>query len=367
VRAALHVALRVARIAAALGWAAFTAWLFVYDMPLSGLHALLGVWALWPSRAHAARVAGAVRVVAAVAIVGTSVVTVPLIGLPEYAATTNRLHCRTLGFMGKRASADCDPEEVARGASASRRNASLFTARERLGVHGFNHVLALGGLAVGLPEVAWETAAMSWTPDPLPADASVDVRRAQCRASYGDAASRRAALAEPVAIDSDFPMRSARVRTAVARGLVGLPERAGAQRSLGEIHFAYGGTDNVAYTQALVNDSARVALALEVGDSRLALARRADGDADVTWTGTIHYPGDDIAFVGTIPTLWGPRVLRVSETVFCGMQVDGAMNPFVLTHRWTVSEDDPRLWRDSGVSERGLLESAAWAFAMAAG
>jgi hypothetical protein len=47
------------------------------------------------------------------------------------------------------------------------------------------------------------------------------------------------------------------------------------------------------------------------------------------------------------------------------MQVDGAMNPFVLTHRWTVSEDDPRLWRDRGVSERGLVETAAWAVAVA--
>ena len=354
----------MARAAAALGWAAFTAWLFVYDMPLSGLHALLGVWALWPSRAASGP--SAARVIAAVAIVGAAVVSVPVIGLPEYAATTNRLHCRTLGFTGKPASSDCDPDEVARGARAARQNAPLFTARERLGVHGFNHVLALGGLAAGLPEVAWETAAMSWTPNPLPADAPVDVRRAQCRASYGDAASRRAALGDPEVVASDFPMRSGRVRTAVARGVKRLSAREGARRAHGKIHFAGSGTDNAAYTKALVNDSARVALALEVGDSRLDLARRADGDVDVTWTGTIHYPGEDIAFAATIPTLWGPRVVRVSETVFCGMQIDGAMNPFVLTYRWNVNDDDARLWRDPGVSDRGLVESAAWAVAMAA-
>jgi hypothetical protein len=44
----------------------------------------------------------------------------------------------------------------------------------------------------------------------------------------------------------------------------------------------------------------------------------------------------------------------------------GRMNPFVLTYRWTVNDDDTRLWRDPGVSDRGLVESAAWAVAVVA-
>jgi hypothetical protein len=50
-----------------------------------------------------------------------------------------------------------------------------------------------------------------------------------------------------------------------------------------------------------------------------------------------------VAFTARIPTLFGPRTLRVSESVFCGMQADGALTPFRLTVTWGLSADDPRL------------------------
>lgn len=325
----------------------FVGWLFLYGMVLGGLHALLGVAALLPVPPRG-WIADALRVLVLLA----GVLTVPLIGLPEYAATTNALHCRTLGFTGARAPADCAPEDVAEGARVAREGGPLFSARERLGVHGFNLLLAAGALPFGLPEVAWETAAMSWTPDTLPADATTAQRRARCRSATlpeGALAAREA--------DSDFPMRSASVRRSIAAALPRLGAQAGARVDAGAVHFVHASSNNEGYAAALLQDSVRVALALEVDDSRLALERRADGRIDVTWSGSLSYPGVDVAFAVPLPTLLGPRTLRVSEAVFCGMHIDGAMAPYTLDWRWTLDPDDPRLHALKDQSEHTLLEA----------
>jgi hypothetical protein len=205
---------------------------------------------------------------------------------------------------------------------------------------------------------------MSWTADPLPEDAPAEVRAAQCEASYGNARARRAVLGEERLLEDDVPMRSAKVRRLLAGGVRRLGRKPGARVDLGEIHFAGSGSDNAAYGAALLNDSARVALALEVGDSQLTLERRADGDVDARWSGVLHYPGTDIAFAAPVPWIGG-EILRVSETVFCGMHVDGAMNPFRLTYRWTLREDDPRLHAERERSELGVLERLARSFLLA--
>jgi hypothetical protein len=320
------------RIALALGWAAVVTWMFVYAMPLSGLVGLTGVWALWPSFGPPAWWRrGLVLGIAAMV-----PLCVGLIGFPEYAATTNELHCRTLGFMGNPAPEDCDPAAVARGVRIAKANGPLFSTRERLGVHGFNHLLAVGGLMVFLPEVAVETAAMSWVANPLPPGATLAQRRQQCRVDRGTGGF----VAAPVATDSALLMRSAKVRRAIAAALPRLGSKAGSKFDMGEIHFVHGSNDNEAYGRAFLEDSLRVALALEVGDSRIVLHRRADGDVDGVWTGTIQYPDSDTAFGFPWPTVWGWRRVRVSETVFCGMQAEGAMNPFVLTYNWTFSPSD---------------------------
>jgi hypothetical protein len=240
----------------------FTAWLFIYAMPLSGVHALLGVWACWPSRASSPSRAGSpwprrARRAAAAGIFTAALLTVPLVGLPEYAATTNRLHCRTLGFTGARAPRDCDAAELARGATVAKEGGALFSTRERLGVQGFNLLLVFGGHLVGLPEVAGELAALSFTADPLPPNASTKVRRAQCRAGYGDAAAAHAILGAPRTVHSDFPMRSARVRRAIAGGVARLGPAPDATLDLGEIHFVQGSENVDAYAGALVDDSVR--------------------------------------------------------------------------------------------------------------
>jgi hypothetical protein len=74
----------------------------------------------------------------------------------------------------------------------------------------------------------------------------------------------------------------------------------------------------------------------------------------------------DIAFNAPIPVLGGARlhpdvrILRVSETIFCGMSADGAMNPFALRYAWTLTPDDPRLSATGRTeSERTPLEMLA--------
>ncbi len=336
-------------------WVVFVGWLFVYGMPLSGLVGVLGAWVARPGGTWRWCWVGLVWLVGIVAL--------PVVGFGEFAATTNRLHCRTLGFTGARPSSDCDPADVARGREVAAEGGWLYSRRERLGVHGFNHLMALGGVVVGLPEVAAETVWLSWTADPFDGRAdeqSRTVRRAQCRASHDNGSGAR--LAPALTLPGQMPMRSSSVRKTVAAGVGRLAAGAGATRSLGAVHFIKGAHGDP-YLHPLLHDSVRVALALEVGDSRLGLTRRDDGAVEVAWQGTIHYPGIDAAFGITIPTPWGWRVLRVSEPVFCGMHIDGAMNPYPLRYRWTLTEDDPRLTPGGREeSRRGIFEGLArWA------
>ncbi len=324
----------------ASAWLLFVAWMLVYEMYASALVGFAGVWSLWPSSSPAERPVLR-RIAKAVVLVG-GMLAVPLIGLPEYAATTNRLHCRTLGFMGASAPRDCSAADLATGRRVAASGGPLYSARERLGVHGFNHVLALGGLAAFLPEVAAETVWMSWAPDPF-ADAGGAVRaplaarRAQCAASYGPPRDIGSRLAPERVEESEVAARSPKVRAMIAKGLPRLGKTPGSTLELGEVHFAGPGGDFEAYTAAFVGDSLRAALALEVGDSRLTLRRLEDGGVEARWTGTIHYPGEHIAFELPFPRVVGPPfMLRVSETIFCGMQVDGAMNPFLLTYTWRL-------------------------------
>jgi hypothetical protein len=263
---------------------------------------------------------------------------VPLVGLPEYAATTNRLHCRTLGFMGSTPPKDCRAADLAEGRRVARAGGPLYTPRERLGVHGFNHLLALGGFAAFLPEVAWETLWMSWAPDPFAEEggaprAPLAARRAQCSASKGTPGHR---LAPARQADGDVAARSPKVRRMVADGLPRLGRAPGSTVALGPVHFIGKGSNLEAYAHAFVHDSLRAALALEVDNSRISLHRQTQG-VEARWTGTVHYPGDDRSFEFPFPSVTGPPfMLRVSEAIFCGMQVDGAMNPYVLVYTWPV-------------------------------
>ena len=329
-------------------WALFTAWLAVYGMWGSAVPALAAAFVSRPGSRTSRRWRAVVWTVGCLAI--------PLLGLPEYASTTCALHCRTLGFMGGKRPAVCHGDDFERGVQVAKSGGPLYSLRERLGVHGFNHLMAMGGVLAGLPEVARETVWMSWTPDPFPdgaTRATTAQRRRQC-SSTGP--KDGVPLGSTRVWWSDFPMRSGRARRGLASAMPRLSSQAGGSVSAGSLHFIGKGANNEAYLYTVLEDSVRVGLALEVSDSRLRLERTDDGDAEASWTGTIHYPGTHTAFVLPVPTLFGPEVM-VSEAVFCGMQIDGAMNPYGLNVRWALDPEDARLSKEGRAeTERGWIE-----------
>ena len=90
---------------------------------------------------------------------------------------------------------------------------------------------------------------------------------------------------------------------------------------------------------------------------------------DVMWKGTISYP-PNAQFKFDIPTIYQlpflqpytgqtkPFPLLISEGMFCGMTLDGAMNVYTQEWHTTVSVDDERL-SDTGKleSEQGWIET----------
>ena len=333
-------------------WLGFTLWMLSWGMVFSACWAALFAWNTRPWQPLRKRRA-LVLFVVGIGLVG-------VVGLPEYASTANQLHCRTLGFTGKQPAAHtgCTEQDLAEGRTIAREGGHLFSLRERLAVHGFNLLMALGGYATGLPEVADETLWLSTAADPLAEEGGVVALSAakrvrQCEASRG----RATALAAEVRKDSDFILRSGVVRGAVAKALPRLGDKAGAKATTRGLHWV----KDDSYLWSLQHDSARVALALEVADSRAELERREDGRVTVRWTGHMHYPPEDINLVDLpLPTLLGPTRLRLSETIFCGMHIDGAMNPYFIVWETVIDADDPRLSGSARHdSEASLLHQAA--------
>lgn len=343
-------------------WGLFCLWMCLWVMPLSALHGFAGLWAIWPGRSR-----GALGWL----VLAAAPFSVVLVGLPEYAVQANHLHCRARAATGLSLPGDCTAEDIRAGQAAMSQGQAIFSTRERLSIHGFNLLLAAGGALAGFPEVARETLWLSSSAAPLDVVAQGEaLRRRQCTAG----ATPNAALSAPIEGDGAFMMRSAVVRGVVAglRDAAGGPLPEGQTRPLPQkrLYWYYPGAggNNSFYSQALRSDTLRVPLALVTKDGFIDGVARgtAEGVAlDLRWTASIGYPTDG-AFQMAIPTVlpWvsNPIQLRVSETAFCGMQMDGAMNPYPLTYRWTVMADDPRLDAGRNTPQRGPLEAAlVWA------
>jgi hypothetical protein len=104
--------------------------------------------------------------------------------------------------------------------------------------------------------------------------------------------------------------------------------------------------------------TARTALALYVPDATLSGVARGGGAFDLTWEGGIFYPAG-YAFEATLPTLTEPVTVRLDESLFCGLQLDGWMIPY--TQRWTahLTADDVRLAAPAvAVHDPGSFERA---------
>ena len=105
------------------------------------------------------------------------------------------------------------------------------------------------------------------------------------------------------------------------------------------------------------SDTLAAPLALLVPDGALYVEVSMQGGQatyDVLWEGTIFYPSN-VQFVFEVPTIWQLPALRpythikepfpmlLSEAVFCGMHVDGEMNPYRQHWKAKIAVDDPRL------------------------
>ena len=177
---------------------------------------------------------------------------------------------------------------------------------DRLAIWSGNVAMGLGGYAIGMPEVAWETLRMAW---PGPAEHVVA---------------------------SDFAMKSRRVRAVVAGFARSLPPGGGPPRT-SIAHVAW--SRNYA---ALGYSEARVALAVNCPFVVEMKAAR-DGDA---WK--IDCRGScDVAY-GSMPDMApiirvGGKTLRISEAMFAALRREGWLHPYRATYVWTVRSDDPRL------------------------
>ena len=138
-------------------WLLFSIWMFLYSMPLSGIYSLMLLWSLMPLERE--KTAWMTILFAPVFIWN--------VGLMEYGLKTIDLHCRVLGYSGTKSPPEfCGYQPDAFATGRNHTEGPLFDRKEQMGVHGFNMILATGGLLSGLKEVAWETAYMSFVPDP---------------------------------------------------------------------------------------------------------------------------------------------------------------------------------------------------------
>lgn len=355
--------LALLRWAATLAFLPFVAWLFLFRMPLSGLHALLGLLSLAP-RPRWGRLGPPLTAIIWV----SAPASILWIGLYEYAGQASALHCRALAASGRPTPDDCDPAELSAGRSAMAQGQPVFSATEQLGVLGVNAILAGSAWLAGFPEIAQETMWLAGG-EYAPELASAEARRAQCHPGKPNGTVIGRTLEGP----TDFVLRSAHARQVVAslrdELLKGGTLRPNEQREAGPARLIWrvegADTDSDYYGALLMQDSMRVPLALVTPDSEVRATATGLGDRariDLVWTGTIAYPADggfDLVLPDWILRGRPRRVLRVSEASFCGLQMDNVMVPYALRYTWTLYDDDPRL-SDQGrqQSERGLRERA---------
>ena len=348
-------------------WAMFMVWMLVYGMYLSFLYSTALLWCFWPSLSK--------KGWRAWGILGLSPLVIWNIGLIEYGRTTIDLHCRVLGFTSQKKESFCSYMPQAYEVGKRHNKGPLFTRREHIGVHGFNFLLASGGFLVGLPEVAWETFYMSFASDPTEngmVNQSKKNRVNQCKG--GDKAQK-----EDVSRgNGNWMFSSSQIRTMVAKEIPkakkakkGSPKKLTSKLVEFVTQKEHGNNGNGYYGELMRTDNIRVPLTLVVPDGKLYMeAQKNDSDTviDVVWRGSITYP-PNAQFLFPIPTIYSlPGLssftgmksdfpLLLSEGIFCGMLVDGAMNAYTQEWHTVISIDDERLSVDGRKqSQKGWIE-----------
>ena len=291
------------------------------------------------------------------------------VGLMEYGLKTIDLHCRVLGYSGMKSPPEfCgyQPEAFTKGRNHT--EGPLFDKKEQMGVHGFNMILATGGVISGLKEVAWETAYMSFVPDPSDKGMINERKSIRLKQCDGGRSVQKKEISEG---RGTFLLDSSTIRSLVATHVragskvkEGTPKKFKPQKVIFKASTKGGGNDNLYYGALMQSDNFKAPITLVVPDGKLHVEAKYDGNEpvfDIQWKGTISYP-PNAQFIFPIPTIWQlPQLqpytnvdkefpLLLSEGIFCGMQIDGVMNPYTQVWKTTAPVSDPR-FTDTGKKE----------------
>ena len=358
-----------------VGWFIWAMWMASFSMYLSCGYALLMLWAF---SSNGVQKVSVMKRWSKRLIIFFSPMIIWNVGLVEYAKKSIDLDCRVLGYTGQKAEPFCSlvPESYNRG--RNHKDGPLFSSVEHIGVHGFNMMLATGGFFSGLPQVAWETFYMSFAANDSEkgmANESKELRLKQC---YGGGEGQKKSLSTG---NGAFMLTSSTVRKAIAKH-VNAAKRVTKEKPKRfpkiRLHFVPPGgvkthnNDNTSYGNLMRSDNFKVPITLVAPDGYLHLeAQYGSGgpEFDVMWEGSIAYPHNS-RFQFALPTIWQHSLLQaytgiteeipllVSETVFCGMTIDGAMNAYTQRWRTTISVEDPRLSKEGQLeSEKSWIES----------
>jgi hypothetical protein len=342
-----------------LPWFLFTVWMFIYSMPLSGIYSLMLLWVLMPLERQETS--------------WFTILFAPIfiwnVGFIEYGLKTIDLHCRVLGYSGTKSPPTfCSfrPESFQKGRNHT--EGALFTKSEQMGVHGFNVLLATGGLMTGLKEVAWETAYMSFVADPSDKGMVNERKSVRLKQCDGGKSAQKKEISEG---RGAFLLDSSTIRKLIAKNVRtgskvkdGNPKTFRPQNVVFKASTTSVGNDNSYYGALMKRDNFKAPITLVVPDGKLHMEALHNGTEpifDVQWKGTISYPPNAL-FVFPIPTIWQLSFLQshtnmqsefpllLSEGIFCGMQIDGAMNPYTQVWKTKVPVSDPR-FSDAGKKE----------------
>jgi len=359
--------MRLIRYIFCVVWISLMGWMLSYGMYISFVYSIAMLWCFWPSASK--------KGIRFWWILGLSPLVIWNVGLIEYGRTTIDLHCRVLGFASGKKESFCSYMPQAYEVGKNHKKGPLFSTREHIGVHGFNFLLASGGFLAGLPEVAWETFYMSFASDPTKhgmVNQSKKIRLNQCKG--GNTAQKK----DVSRGNGNWIFSSNRIRTLVAKEIPKAKKaKKGAPKKLPSklVEFTtqkeHGNNGNGYYGELMRTDNIRVPLTLVVPDGTLYMeAQKNDSETviDVVWKGSITYP-PNAQFTFPIPTIYSlPWIssftgmnstfpFLLSEGIFCGMLVDGAMNAYTQEWHTIISIDDERLSTEGRKqSQKGWIE-----------
>ena len=353
-----------------VGWSVLTLWTFTYEMYVSFFYALLILWALLPREKP--------KKWSRISIAFFFPFVFWNVGLVEYGLQSIDLHCRTLGFTASKEAAFCAYKPKAYAQGQQHNEGPLFSTTEQIGVHGFNFMLAAGGFVAGFPEVAWETLYMSFAKDPSSvgmANEDKKTRIKQCSTPQ---------VTSTASGNGDVLLTSTTIRQILAKDVkTAKLAKDGSPKIFAPaaVHFdttiPHGQVHNNNSLYGNLSDNIRIALALLVPNAELHVEGQYTPNGnilDVMWKGDIFYPSTpffqfDIPTIYQIPalaSLTGVRKkfpLLLSEGIFCGMAIDGAMNPYTQTWKIKVPVDDERLSDSAKMHyDQGLLEKLIVSF-----